>query len=647
LSRYYEAWPTAGPTWLVDAQGRVLGFRDRLGNDYQLAMQAVPAGAESVAVGTILPPGGGGTLFTTVASGVVPASGGGTSNFMRADGAWAAPPVGPTYSAFSSSVAGLAPPSGGGNTNYLRADGSWQPPPGTTYSNFAGATPGLVPTSDGSTAKYLRGDGTFAVPPDTGATTVAALTDKATVDLPTVNTPLATVLASHLTSINAKPNLQGGTLTSDSATAASPAAVITYVQAQISAISGGNGTPVTTAFSTTIALDKIEGREMGLQVQTTNYTFVPAGSPAPVVNGSLAVTIQGDNTHTIDITAWNNPFGFSFDNTRYNQLTFARRPDGNYVYGALGATVPAPAAPAPVLVSATVASATPGQIEVLFDSDFDQAQVASGFFSHFAVNAGHTLTSSAWGNTLRKILLNTSTNFANGEAARTLAFTQDGSVTMQNSAGSKVATFSGASITNNVAPPGSMTVTQISNIGEDLTAAGYADYFDLQTWPNGSADSRKNGVNLIGGPSLTGGMTRVQGSQSSGQTRSWTDGTNPTSGNDQSGSGGAAAFFQAATLNTDKVTFSFPASTGSHRAKVLLGYMSDNAGRVMTIRFNLSDGSVAEQTQTITTVGFNSSWQEFQIDYTAASVCSLTISCESTSGTMGGSWCCVQVLTYQ
>jgi len=32
-------------------------------------------------------------LFTSIASGIVPASGGGTANFLRADGSWAAPPV--------------------------------------------------------------------------------------------------------------------------------------------------------------------------------------------------------------------------------------------------------------------------------------------------------------------------------------------------------------------------------------------------------------------------------------------------------------------------------------------------------------------------------------------------------------------------
>lgn len=103
--------------------------------------------------------------FSSSLSGAAPASGGGTTNFLRADGSWAAPPaaaltVGSTtiasgtsgrvefnnagvlgeYTAaqltaqinvFSSSLSGAAPSSGGGTTNFLRADGSWAVPPGT------------------------------------------------------------------------------------------------------------------------------------------------------------------------------------------------------------------------------------------------------------------------------------------------------------------------------------------------------------------------------------------------------------------------------------------------------------------------------------------------------------------------------------
>lgn len=89
-------------------------------------------------------------LFTDTVRGLVPPSGGGTSNFLRADGTFAAPPVTPgtdlnydaatrllssstgadvTLPLFTSTDAGLVPASGGGTTNFLRADGTWAAPP--------------------------------------------------------------------------------------------------------------------------------------------------------------------------------------------------------------------------------------------------------------------------------------------------------------------------------------------------------------------------------------------------------------------------------------------------------------------------------------------------------------------------------------
>lgn len=199
--------------------------------------------------------------FTSVLSGAVPASGGGTVNFLRADGTFATPPGGSAtpggsngqvqfnnsgvfggladsqitarINAFTSVLSGAVPASGGGTTNFLRADGTFAVPPGIggladgdkgditvsgsgtvwtvdagaiTYSKIqnvtntsrflgritagAGVTEeltgtqattlldvftdtlkGLVPASSGGTTSFLRADGTFAVPPSGGAGT--------------------------------------------------------------------------------------------------------------------------------------------------------------------------------------------------------------------------------------------------------------------------------------------------------------------------------------------------------------------------------------------------------------------------------------------------------------------------------------------
>lgn len=77
---------------------------------------------------------------TVSAHGLLPKLGGGTTNFLRADGTWAAPPTPKlddlaspddnTDLNASTSAHGLLPKLGGGTTNYLRADGNWAEPPG-------------------------------------------------------------------------------------------------------------------------------------------------------------------------------------------------------------------------------------------------------------------------------------------------------------------------------------------------------------------------------------------------------------------------------------------------------------------------------------------------------------------------------------
>lgn len=84
-----------------------------------------------------------------------------------------------SHSNATTSAAGFLPKLGGGTTNFLRADGTWAKPPdtNTTYSNMTGATSsaagkaGLVPApAAGSATRYLRSDGTWQVPPDTNTT---------------------------------------------------------------------------------------------------------------------------------------------------------------------------------------------------------------------------------------------------------------------------------------------------------------------------------------------------------------------------------------------------------------------------------------------------------------------------------------------
>jgi hypothetical protein len=78
--------------------------------------------------------------------------------------------------AFTDALKGLVPASGGGTANFLRADGSWAAPPDTdtTYDAFtgdsgAGGAQGLVPApsaGDAAAGKYLDADGTWTTPPN-------------------------------------------------------------------------------------------------------------------------------------------------------------------------------------------------------------------------------------------------------------------------------------------------------------------------------------------------------------------------------------------------------------------------------------------------------------------------------------------------
>lgn len=144
--------------------------------------------------------------FTSTDAGLVHGSGGGTANFLRADGTWDAPSTNLGYTPaasqgtvtssngtsailpeFTSTEAGLVSGSGGGTTNYLRADGGWNAPLGTTNLSYTAApaqgtvtsdtgtdatvpvfdstNAGLVGGSGGGSTNFLRADGTWHAPP--------------------------------------------------------------------------------------------------------------------------------------------------------------------------------------------------------------------------------------------------------------------------------------------------------------------------------------------------------------------------------------------------------------------------------------------------------------------------------------------------
>lgn len=86
-----------------------------------------------------------------------------------------------TYSVATTSANGLLPALGGGTTNYLRADGSWAKPPGTTYSVATTSANGLMAAAD-KTAVNKIGSGTLNTTNKTIIPAINELAAKGSVD---------------------------------------------------------------------------------------------------------------------------------------------------------------------------------------------------------------------------------------------------------------------------------------------------------------------------------------------------------------------------------------------------------------------------------------------------------------------------------
>jgi hypothetical protein len=118
------------------------------------------------------------TTFTSAAAGLAPASGGGTTKYLRADGSWQVPPDNnTTYDVASVGSAGLMPGLNGYSDQFLTGIGTWETPIGTTYGVATIGSAGLMPGLNGYSDQFLTGTGTWATPTNTtytNATTAAA-----------------------------------------------------------------------------------------------------------------------------------------------------------------------------------------------------------------------------------------------------------------------------------------------------------------------------------------------------------------------------------------------------------------------------------------------------------------------------------------
>jgi hypothetical protein len=91
---------------------------------------------------------------SAIASGLVPATGGGTSNFLRSDCTFVPPP---TASACAPGAPGLVPATGGGTTNFLRADCTFAAPPTSDKPyDVAFNWPGVPPNNAVQRSAFTR-----------------------------------------------------------------------------------------------------------------------------------------------------------------------------------------------------------------------------------------------------------------------------------------------------------------------------------------------------------------------------------------------------------------------------------------------------------------------------------------------------------
>ena len=190
-----------------------------------------------------------------------------------------------SHSNATTSAAGFLPKLGGGTTNFLRADGTWAKPPdtNTTYSNMTGATSsaagkaGLVPApAAGAATRYLRSDGTWQVPPNTtytlssfGITATAAEINKLD-GLATTKTELGYL--DGVTS-NVQTQLNGKAASSHNHSAAN------ITSGTLAVARGGTGITANPS--------------MLVNLGSTSAASVFATSPRPGITGTLAVSHGG------------------------------------------------------------------------------------------------------------------------------------------------------------------------------------------------------------------------------------------------------------------------------------------------------------------------------------------------------------------
>jgi hypothetical protein len=354
----------------------------------------------------------------------------------------------------------------------------------------------LTGLSTGSTADVTSSDtilvaiGKLAAKIAAGVVgTFAGLSDKATADLPNVNTPLQTALS--LKANAAAPSFTG-TETHVGADLETPSAMAALV---IDITKRRNTKTVAAASTFTFSAAAADGAQFGLELNVTTAAVMTfpshvSGSTQgsartqvyfPIGLWKIFFTSDGSVVRMYGDPGMSNNFAGSTAPTTTDDSTKGYGPGSMWfngttaVYFCKSATAAAavwvqggagtPDTTAPTLVLAQVANATPGRIDLTWSEPMDAAMSAVGAF---AVNSGHALTAHTYVDSTHSYLT-TSSNFTNGEAARTLAYTQPGTNNMKDAAGNLLANFSGTAISNLVGAADTTPPTLVSATVQNST----------------------------------------------------------------------------------------------------------------------------------------------------------------------------------
>ncbi len=250
------------------------------------------------------------------------------------------------------------------------------------------------------------------------------------------------------------------------------------VQASIS--SGGSA-----AISFVAAVPFSSGNSVMPRTAVTGALAFTVNSAGAADGNAAQVELISDGTNVPSFTGmseWGTSFGYDNSQAGLRNLIQFFRSGGLYYYSISQPAVNTPIdLVAPTAGVASVADATPTVINLVIGEAADTSAAPSA--ASFAVSAGHTVSSVAWGTSTR-LDITVTPAFVNGEAARTLAYSP-GTNPIKDVAGNLMAAFSGKAITNNVGADSSASLTlsplvlltdEGSNVYLGGAGAGYANY---------------------------------------------------------------------------------------------------------------------------------------------------------------------------